>query len=169
MSALWSARALRKSDRRIVLELRAIHPDSGEFSTAKPFALRLLYDEAYGYGPGSVLQSRGPLGEAVLLDQTFNDAFMAAHVDQYVEQVAAEVHKPRLDPAALSARIDQEVADRGVRREAPEAFAAAREARWKAFWAEPANLPHATYTIDVTDPRWLAHLSVGQAWDSAAY
>ena len=169
MSALWSARVITKDNRRLVVELRAIHPDSGAFLTPKRFALRLLYDEAYGYGPGSVREARGPLGEAIALEQTFDDAFLDANADRFVERVTVDVRTPPLDVEALRARLDREVGDLGIRREDRAAWSAAWDQRWDAFWDEPANLPVAMYTIDVTDPRWIAHLEVGSSWDSAAY
>jgi hypothetical protein len=169
MSALWSARVLSKDNCRIVVELRAIHPDSGEFQDVKRFALRLLYDEAYGYGADMALKSRGPLGDAITLDQTFDDGFMDGNADRFVEHVAVDVQKPRLDVEQLRDRLDREVAERGIRRDDHEAWNTAWNELWDAFWDEPANLPVATYTIDVTDPQWTAHLDVGSTWESAAY
>jgi hypothetical protein len=169
MSALWSARVLAKDNRRLVVELRAIHPDSGDFLTSKRFALRLLYDEAYGYGPGSVRESRGPLGDAIALEQTFDDTFLDASVDRFVERVGVNVRTPRLDVEALRDRLDHEVAGRGIRREDSAAWHAAWDELWDAFWADPEDLPVATYTVDVTDPKWIAHLTVGTRWESAAY
>jgi hypothetical protein len=169
MSALWSARVLAKDNRRIVIELRAIHPDSGEFQDAKRFALRLLYDEAYGYDQAFKLKSRGPLGDAITLDQTFEDAFMDGVVDRFVERVAVDVQRPRLDVDHEGQRIDRELAERGIRREDGERWKEARADLWDAFWKNPDNLPVATYTIDVTDPLWTAHLEVGSTWESAAY
>jgi hypothetical protein len=169
MSALWSARVLGKDNRRIVIELRAIHPDSGEFLSSKRFALRVLYDEAYGYGSDMALKSRGPLGDAITLDQTFDDAFLDGNVDRFVERVTVNVQKPRLDEDQLRDRLDREVAGRGIRRDDQEAWNTAWNELWDAFWDERANLPVATYTIDVTDPKWLAHLNVGITWESAAY
>jgi hypothetical protein len=66
-----------------------------------------LYDEAYGYDPDVSLKpkSRGPLGDAIVLDQTFDDAFMDANVDRFVERVAVNVQKPRLDVEALRDRF----------------------------------------------------------------
>jgi hypothetical protein len=31
------------------------------------------------------------------------------------------------------------------------------------------GLPQATYTITVTDPRWLAHITTGMAWETTAF
>ena len=59
MSAWWSAQVVAKDNQRIVIELRAIHPDAGAFPTDKKFALRLIYDEAYGFAPGLVRQRLG--------------------------------------------------------------------------------------------------------------
>jgi hypothetical protein len=170
VSALWSAHVVAKDSRRITVEVHAIHPDSGELSGAKRFALRLIYDEAYGYGPGSVREVRGPLGEAVQLEQTFDDAFLDANVDRYIARVTvASVRNAPLDVEALRARIDREVTERGVRREDRVAWRTAWDARWEAFWSDPAQRPSATYAIEVTDPRWIAHLAVGARWESAAY
>jgi len=169
MSALWSAHVLAKDGCRVVIELRGIHPDSGEFQSAKRFALRLLYDEAYRYEPDLALKSRGPLGDAITLDQTFDDAFIDANVDRFVESVAVDVQKPRLDVGALRDRLDREVTGLGLRPDDREAWSTAWNERWDAFWADSANLPVAIYAIDVTDPQWLAHLEVSDTWESAAY
>lgn len=40
--------------------------------------------------------------------------------------------------------------------------------RVEVSWEEPVSTV-ATYVIVATDPRWLAHLRVGQRWDSAAW
>ena len=122
MSALWSVEVVAKDGARITLRVAPIHPDAGRYSDGAVFALRLLYDEAYGYGPGLVREVRGPLGEAIALEQTFDAGVMAGAVDRFVRAVAVE---PGADAA--------------------------------------------TYRIEVTDPRWLAHLAVGQRWESAAY
>jgi hypothetical protein len=170
MSALWSANVIAKDNRRVTVEVHAIHPDSGEFSNTKKFAFRLIYDESYGYGPGSVREARGPLGEAVQLEQIFDDAFMDANVDRFIERVTVgSLRNAPLDVEALRARFDREVAARGIRREDRGAWSTAWEALWDAFWSDPAQQPSATYAIDVTDPRWIAHLDVGTHWESAAY
>jgi hypothetical protein len=114
-------------------------------------------------------ESRGPLGDAIALEQTFDDTFLDAGVDRFVERVGVHVRKPRLDVEALRDRLDQEVAGRGIRREDSAAWRAAWDELWDAFWADPEHLPVATYTIDVTDPPWIAHLTVGSSWESAAY
>jgi hypothetical protein len=170
MSALWGAEVIAKHDRRITVELRAIHPDSGTFTDAKKFALRLLYDETFSYGPGSVREIRGPLGEAIELDQTFDDAFMDKNVDRFIQHVTLrDLRNAPLDVEALRARLEHELTARGVRRDDRDAWSDAWEERWNAFWSDPAKLPTATYDIDVTDPRWIAHLERGQRWESAAY
>jgi hypothetical protein len=114
-------------------------------------------------------QSRGPLGDAIALEQTFDDTVMDASADRFVERVGVNVRRPRLDVEALRDRLDQEVAGRGIRRDDSAAWRTAWDELWDAFWADPENLPVATYTVDVTDPRWIAHLTIGSTWESAAY
>lgn len=170
MSALWSIEVIARGDRRAVLRVRAIHPDSGEFSDARTFAFRLIYDPAYRYGAGLVREATGPLGEAVSLDQTFDDAFLAARVDRYVAQVVvSDVRNAPLDVEALRDDIDRELSARGIRRDDAAAWSDAWQDLWDAFWDDPARLPTATYELEVTEPRWIAHLAPGDRWDSAAY
>jgi hypothetical protein len=170
MSALWSAEVIAKSDRRITVELRAIHPDSGAFDDSKKFALRLIYDPAYRYGPGLVRETCGPLGVAMQLEHTFDDAFMTGNVDRFIARVTlSNVRNARLDVEALREDIDREISARGVRRGDRAAWRAAWDQRWNAFWRDASRLPTATYEIDVTDPQWIAHLDLGARWQSAAY
>src|SRR3954451_5250206 len=116
MSALWSIEVVARGDRRVVLRVSAIHPDSGEFSDAPTFAFRLIYDPAYRYGPGLVREACGPLGEAMSLEQTLDDAFLAAHVDCFIAQVTvSDVRNAPFDVAALHEEIDRELSARGVR------------------------------------------------------
>lgn len=170
MSALWSAEVVAKGDRRVIVDVRAIHPDSGEFSDGKKFAFRLIYDPAYRYGPGLAREACGPLGEAVQVEQIFDDAFLDGNVDRFLERVTVrDVRNAPLDVEALREDIDRELSARGVRRDAGAAWSEAWQERWDAFWRDPARLPAATYEIDVTDPRWIAHLELGSQWESAAY
>lgn len=170
MSALWSAQVVAKDNRRVVIELRAIHPDSGAFPTDKKFALRLIYDEAYGFAPGLIRESRGPLGDAIQLEQTHDDAFLDANVDRYIAHVQlGNLRNAPLDVEALRDDIDRQLTARGVRREDKPVWRDAWSEQWDAFWSDPNRLPTATYEIDVTDPRWIAHLERGSAWESAAF
>lgn len=170
MSALWSAEVVARGDRRIVVEVRAIHPDSGEFIDSKKFAFRLIYDPAYRYGRGLVREACGPLGEAVDLEQIFDDAFLDGNVDRFIERVTlGGVRNAPLDVEAVRNEIDRTLSARGVRRDDGAAWSAAWQERWNAFWRDPARLPTATYEIDVADPRWIAHLELGRRWLSAAY
>lgn len=170
MSALWSAQVAARDNQRVVIELRAIHPDAGEFPTSKKFALRLIYDEAYGFAPGLVRESRGPLGDAVSLEQLHDDAFLDASVDRFIARVQlGNLRNAPLDVEALRADIDRQLIARGVRREDRPVWRDAWSELWDAFWSDPARQPAATYDIEVTDPRWLAHLQPGSAWESAAF
>jgi hypothetical protein len=170
MSALWSAIVIDRRERRVTLEVRAIHPDSGAFSDSHTFAFRLIYDPAYRYGPGLVRQATGPLGEAMSLEQVFDDAFLAARVDRFIARAAvSDVRNAPLDVEALREGIDRELSARGVRRDDGAAWSDAWQDLWDAFWDDPARLPTATYEIEVTEPRWIAHLAPGVRWESAAY
>jgi len=89
-------------------------------------------------------RSRGPLGDAITLDQAFDDAFLDRNVDRFIERVTVNVQKPRLDVEQLRDRIDREVPDRGIQRDDREAWKKAWNELWNAFRDEPAGLPVAT-------------------------
>lgn len=170
MSALWSATVIARRERRVTLEVCAIHPDSGEFPDSRTFAFRLIYDPAYRYGPGLVRQATGPLGEVVSLEETFDDAFLDSRVDCFIARVTvSDVRNAPLDVEALRADIDRELSARGVRHDDGATWSDAWQDLWDAFWDDPARLPTATYEIEVTEPRWIAHLAPGARWESAAY
>jgi hypothetical protein len=169
MSALWKAEVLTRQPEVVEVRVHQIHPDSGVFERGKVFALRLIYDEAFGYGPGLTREIRGPLGEAISLEQTFDAAFMAANADRFVRGVEVrDVSGPPLDLDAARAQVDREVASTGIGPGQP-GWDAAWEKAWRELWRDAARLPAATYRIEVTEPRWLEHLAPGQAWESAAY
>lgn len=91
------------------------------------------------------------------------------HVDRFIEHVTlGNVRNAPLDIEALHDKIDRELSAQKVRRDDRAAWRAAWDERWDAFWRDPAQLPSATYEIDVTDPRWIAHLDLGSRWESAA-
>ncbi|WP_437727117.1 hypothetical protein [Sorangium sp. So ce861] len=170
MSSLWSAEILAKDGRVVDVRVRQIHPDSGPFVASKVFALRLLYDEAYGYRPGLVREARGPLGQAIALEHTMDAAHMATHVDRFIERVEVQgAGEPPLDLESARAQVDRDLLSRGIRREEETAWNDAWDNAWRAFWRDGERLPTATYRITVSEPRWLAHLAVGQTWESAAY
>lgn len=170
MSELWSAEVVSKSGVHIVILLRAIHPDSGSFGKSKKFVFRLLYDLAFDYGPGLVLETRGPLGEVVALERLSDDDFLEENVDRYVSQVVIEdIRNAPFEVDELRSRIDRQLIASGLAPDDQTSWNAAWNARWQAFWEDHEGLPTATYKIDVTDPRWIAHLERGSRWESAAY
>lgn len=46
---------------------------------------------------------------------------------------------------------------------------AARDDYEHAYWKEPDGWLRGAIRVEVSDPAWIAHLSAGQAWDSAAF
>lgn len=43
------------------------------------------------------------------------------------------------------------------------------EDEFDAYWENEEGLPQATLVIQVTDPKWIAHLESGMEWETAAY
>jgi hypothetical protein len=72
---------------RITLSLRRLSDDAGPFPDTAAFALRLLHLPALGIGTDGTLTATGPLGEAVSEDDVHDEAWMAAHADDYVAAV----------------------------------------------------------------------------------
>lgn len=170
MSALWDVEVLRLEGQNVRLLVRVIHPDSGDFPDTKEFALRLLYDESFEYGAGPGRVPRGPLGRALSVDEVSDRAFLARNVGRFVLSAAVVGRRNApLDLEKTRRSIDDELLARGLRPEDERAWKSAWEDEWIKFWSRTELLPSATYDIEVTHADWLAHLSPGQRWESAAF
>jgi hypothetical protein len=170
MSALWDVEVLRLEGRDVRLLVRVIHPDSGDFPETKEFALRLLYDESFEYGPALTRVPLGPLGAALSVEEVNDRGFLARNVGRFVLSVAVvERRNAPLDLEETRRLIDEELSARGLRPEDGRAWKSAWEDEWKEFWSRTERLPSATYDITVTDADWLAHLSASRKWESAAF
>jgi WD40 repeat protein len=92
-----------------------------------------------------------PLGEAITVDQILNEEWVNIHSRWFVEKVE------RTSTANYPPR-DEDF-------ERFHDFYYERSAGWK----DEELLVQAEYDVQVTDPRWLEQLSVGDAWGTATY
>ncbi|HHG84357.1 MAG TPA: hypothetical protein ENJ82_06395, partial [Bacteroidetes bacterium] len=86
MAALWNVTVLKVEGAEATLSLRMAHPDAGEFSTAKSFGLRLLYEQAWDLGSQFQYQALGPLGEAIQESNIYDDAWLFSQQAQFIAQ-----------------------------------------------------------------------------------
>lgn len=170
MSALWHVQVLRLEDTEVDLRVCLSHPDAGPFSTDRQFALRLLYDEARKYDKQFRSIAAGALAQAISPKEIEDDNWLTHNAKDYIVSVTvSDVQRVPFDEEATQRLIDQQVQAQGVLQANKPEWKRAWNSAWESFWKDSSNLPLATYTITVTDTRWLSHLTPGQSWDSAAY
>lgn len=170
MSDLWRVQVVDVRDKEIRLRVEAIHPDAGPFPYSKVFALRLLADTVSRTRLGGESNDASPLGAEIGPRRYGDDAFMRQNADRFIVSVSlSDVENSPFDENALKERINAQLREKGLKTEDGEAWQKAFDEAWNNFWRSPSELPSATYTIQVTDARWLSHLSKGAEWNTAAY
>lgn len=170
MSDLWRVRVVAVNDKEIRLRVEAIHPDAGAFSDSKVFALRLLADTVSRTRLNDENNAAPPLGAEVSPERYGDDAFMRQNADRFIASVSlSDVKNSPFDEDGLKGQINARLREKGLKPEDGEAWRKAFDDAWNNFWRNPGDLPSATYTIHVTDARWISHLSQGMEWNTAAY
>lgn len=169
MSDMWSVEVVNRGERWVDLCVRQRHPDAGAMPEDKQFALSLLLNEAYGYDDKWQRRATSPLGEQFPIDRYWDAEVVAQRQDEFIESVRIyrQVNAPFNEKAAHAA-VDRKVLEKGIERDGDD-WEDEWTSEWNAWWAADDGPPIATYRIVVTDPRWLAHLTLGQSFDSAAY
>jgi hypothetical protein len=170
MSALWDVEVIRIEDRKVDLLVGFRHPDAGPFSTAPQFALRLLYDQAWKYDDQFRSIAAGELAETISPAEIEDDNWLTNNVQNYIVSVTlSDVKRVPFDEEVTQELINQQVQTQGISPTNKSEWQRAWNSCWEAFWQDTSNLPVATYTVIVTDAKWLSHLTLNQRWDSAAY
>ena len=133
--------ALEPEQRKILFRVFLVYYDWEGVPTDPSFFLRILWDEAdTRFGKG------GPLGDEINVEQFCSEAFIDANTHRYVERVTK-----------LSRRNDPLPAG-----ESRPTFV------YEGFKDED-QLTQGDYEVIVTDVKWMAHLKVGQTWQTTSY
>ncbi|MFI6858854.1 hypothetical protein ACIBKZ_02955 [Streptomyces sp. NPDC050421] len=148
MSALWRARVLAVSSGTVELNVHAVHPDAGAFSSSKVFAHRLLAD-----APG--LDGRLPQEGAA------EDAVAAVELSQ--------VRNYPFDTEGAKLRVAADVRSSGITPEDQDAWLTAFGRAWHDLWDDVEQVPTARLAVRLSDPSLLTGLRPGTEWESAAY
>lgn len=133
--------ALDPARRQVDLRVFLVYYDWSGVPTDPSFFFRVLWDESDTHGGGG-----GPLGDAVSVKEICDEEFVDANTQVYVERVIKLSRKN--DPLPPG--------------ESPPTFVYSR-------FTDEEVLTQGDYEVIVTDPRWIAHLSVGQTWQTTAY
>jgi hypothetical protein len=142
--------ALDPRRRRVRLRVFVTYYDADEYDQAlldgdPSFFLRVLWDEA-----DTRPEDGAPLRERVSLDEILDEDWVDGNTWRFVAryEVVASKNVPftRTDIAGLPAR--------------------SYDLHW--FTGEE-SLVQTDYDVWVTDPRWLAHLSLGRNWTTSSY
>jgi hypothetical protein len=141
---------LEPERRRVRLRVFAIYDEGVDYdsnallSEDASFFMRVLWDEADTRFGG------GPLGERITMDEILDEDWVDNNTWHFVAGFAAVAHH----------NIPYTDAERA--RRPPIEF----DLSW---FSNEEYLPASDYDVWVTDPRWLAHLSVDQQWTTASY
>ena len=139
---LFRVKVTGKTVDTLTFRLRIITGEQPGFYDGKSFALMLLYDPIVNE------RTRGaPLAEKVTFDDTLDVGWVRAHVDEYVRSSRL------FDTKNLPLTVD---------------LAALSGNQRRAFF-NSTRAPQASLEIVVTDPRWIAHVKLGDEWETAAY
>jgi hypothetical protein len=168
-TALWHVEVISRAGDTAQLAVRVANADAGPFMTDKAFVLRMLYEPAAELNTDYQRIALGPLGSAIDDDTIDDDGWLAAHGDEFIKSIELDrVVNGDVTRETSRAKIEQGLISEGRQRGNPDWEELVLE-RMKQFWSEPKNLPSAIYIIRATNEKWLAHLTPGQRWSSAAY
>ncbi len=141
MSELFRVKVLRVAQKSVTLQLVIIHPDQQRFYTTRSFALQLLWEPTH-------------------LSYEFEGERVYHHAPSALGQTLTVEHLMDAEfVIAHQAHFIASVALLETANYPPESL----------DWDDEESLPRAVLEITVTEPRWLAHLQAGMAWESAAY
>lgn len=146
MSALFRARLEKIKGRECQIRLYIIHPDQTRFYASKSFALQLLWDAVRS--PDVTDGQSSPLGLAIRAGEICDLEYVTQHEDSYIESVRYLERKNYPRSVNFEGMTDEEFDN---------------------YWNDEEGLPQAVLLIQVTDPRWIAHLSNGVMWETSAY
>lgn len=167
-TTLWQALVLAVDGPRVDIKVTAVHPDSGRFLASPVFALRLLYEHASDVSTDFQFIPKGPLGE-LDIDDVHSEDWAALHAQDHIALVQVEVPgSDALDERAARRRVASDLVKAGLRPD-EKRWQEAFDAQWRHLWRDIDALPCAHYRIRATDPKWVAHLKVGDCWRSAAW
>lgn len=107
------------------------------------FFLRALHDNAEGH----------PLGERITIDQILDEDWVDAETWRFIE--SAELRASRNDPLTPQAWA-----------ELPRSFP---RNQGEGCFADEDHMVQGDFDVRVTDARWLAHLALGESWETASY
>jgi len=145
-----------------------VHPDSGPFPGSPVFALRLLYECANDVSADFSNIPKGPLGE-LDIDDVHSEEWGLTHAADHFASVEVEIPGSNaLDEREARRRVASALVSAGLRPD-ERRWQPAFDAQWRHLWSEVEALPRARYRIVATDPKWVAHLKVGDRWRSAAW
>lgn len=144
MSSLYDVAVAELGENHVDFDVTVVHPDAGEVPDDATFAFRILYDPIHRYPYQDQPEVKGsPLAAEMDLRDYLNESFIQENARGFIassEYVSEENHPPPY------------WGDEG----------------YQEFW-DSEQRSVARIRVTVTHPGWLAHLSVGQSWDTAAY
>ncbi len=168
-SELWKIKILDKSEKTIRLKVYTVHPDAGEVSLHKDFALLLLTEEAYKFDENGKQVPRCSLGELIPFGESYHPENVAPYSDKVIQNVTAiEAGNIPWDYHTMIEEKEDELEAQGVE-EGSDEWNRQINAYWNELHRTLEKFPYVILNIEVTDPKWIEHLDIGTTFYSAAY
>lgn len=169
MAAHWNIEVLSIAGTRLELSIHQIHPDAGAFLNSAASLIRVLHEPAWKFNLQFEYEATGPLGTAISRSQQQDDTWLQENAAAYIREFQLQIRRPPIDEAKA---LEKVMLGLGIGAGYDQLTSAQKEAvnqAYQEFWRLPEHLPLAIYQLEVSDPKWIAHLQVGLVWNSAAY
>jgi len=168
MSDLWNVSVIEKVDTTVKFKVLGIHEDAGFFPDDPVFAMMLLTKTAYEFNNQYERVACSLLGEQIDFDKSYHHSDLAEVYKDYIAEHKVCSAKNFRDEDAVSEYVSRKLAEAGIEEED-----SCYDEKYEDFYCEysddPNNVPTAVYQVEVTDAKWLDHLSVGKKFNSTAY
>lgn len=139
MGAYYQIKVLNRDKAKIKLEVIIIDPSEEEFYTSKTVALQYLWTNNYDEG-----DKIRPLLQSIPVNLILDKKWVIEHCNEYIKSV--EILETFNYPADDYGTTNEDFIDYN----------------WE-------KLPKAVYEIEVSEVKWIEHLSTDDTWLSAAY
>ena len=168
MSSLWNVKVLEKKDTIIKLQVKEIHADAGPFPIDPVCAMQLVTNSAYAFNEKYERIPCSPLGEEFRFDKSYLPSDLSGVYCKYIKDIKISSAKNLRNEDAIFSNILEELEKRGIS-DTDKEWDVEYETAYQEYFQNENHIPIAEYKIVVTDSKWIAHLSSGDSFSSAAF
>lgn len=166
---LFDVTVLNRGNDWVDFLIRVAYLDAGHIPASGCFALQLILEKAYEFDSNYDRVPASPIGELVAYEKSYQPDDVIHFVDEYVKSVRVyQAANTGHDEDYARATVDEMVRALGIKEDTEE-WDDAWDAAWGAWSARPDGRPRAILRVEVTDPRWVAHLEPGTSHGTTSF